>query len=195
MYSGRRGHRGGHGGGGGFRKSRMLTSGDVQLIVLALLDKNPSHGYEIIKALEEHSYGLYKASPSVVYPALTYLEEMGFAVSEAVANKKLFKITSSGEEHLAKNRELVDDILMELAHAGRKMARVQREIAEEEAESSVEFEGSRAVRYEWRRLKMEFRELREEFREAIKERVDTSVEEQKRLHAILKKAIKEVRGR
>ena len=52
----------------------MLASGDLQLIVLALLQEKPRHGYEIIKALEEHSSGLYTPSPGVVYPALTYLQ-------------------------------------------------------------------------------------------------------------------------
>src|SRR3546814_19258529 len=32
----------------------------------------------IIKALDEHSHGFYAPSPGVIYPALTYLEEIGF---------------------------------------------------------------------------------------------------------------------
>ena len=45
------------GGGHGFRAARMLGSDDLQLIILALLNEKPRHGYEIIKALEEHSSG------------------------------------------------------------------------------------------------------------------------------------------
>ena len=63
---------------------------------------------EIIKALEEHSSGLYTPSPGVVYPALTYLEEMGFAVSEASGNKKLYSVTETGKEELAKNRPVLE---------------------------------------------------------------------------------------
>ena len=81
----------------GFRAARMLGSDDLQLIILALLQEKPRHGYEIIKALEEHSSGIYTPSPGVVYPALTYLEEVQYAVSEAGGNKKLFSITDAGK--------------------------------------------------------------------------------------------------
>src|ERR1700722_19474753 len=84
------GHFGGlmGGGGRGFRAARMLASGDLQLIVLELLKEKPRHGYDIIKELEERSSGIYTPSPGVVYPALTYLEEMSYAASEAEGNKK-----------------------------------------------------------------------------------------------------------
>jgi len=60
----------------------MLSAEDLQLIMLALLKDSPRHGYDIIKSLQEHSSGLYVPSPGVVYPALTYLEDAGLAVSE-----------------------------------------------------------------------------------------------------------------
>src|ERR1700691_928506 len=118
-------------GGRGMRSGRMLASGDLQLIILALLSEKPRHGYEIIKAIEEHSSGVYTPSPGVVYPALTYLEEAGFAVSEAEGNKKLYRITDAGSQHLEKNRDLVDETLDQLARFGRKMARVQKHFADE----------------------------------------------------------------
>src|SRR5580698_3699993 len=58
-------------GGPGFRTGRKLASSELQLVVLALLAEKPSHGYEIIKALEERSGGFYVPSPGMVYPALT----------------------------------------------------------------------------------------------------------------------------
>src|SRR5580704_12862436 len=72
---------GGGFGGKGFRAARMLASGDLQLIVLLLLKERPRHGYEIIKELEDRSSGIYTPSPGVVYPALTYLEEMSYATA------------------------------------------------------------------------------------------------------------------
>src|ERR1700685_2364488 len=77
-------------GGPGMRGSKMLASKDLQLIILALLSEKPRHGYEIIKQIEEHSSGTYTPSPGMVYPALTYLEEMGYAASESEGNKKLY---------------------------------------------------------------------------------------------------------
>src|SRR5271155_3335243 len=65
------------GGGPGMRTAKVLASGDLQLIILLLLSEKPRHGYEVIKAVEEQSSGVYTPSPGMVYTALTYLEEMG----------------------------------------------------------------------------------------------------------------------
>ena len=66
-----------------FRAGRMLAAGDIRLIVLVLLEEKPRHGYDIIKAIEERTNGFYGPSPGVVYPTLTYLEEIGYAAVEA----------------------------------------------------------------------------------------------------------------
>jgi len=182
------------GGGHGFRAARMLGSDDLQLIILALLNEKPRHGYEIIKALEEHSSGIYTPSPGVVYPALTYLEEMQYAVSEVGGNKKLYSITEAGKEHLAKNRGTADEMLEQLSRFGRKMARVQKHFADEEAENEFDESSSRTgAKQEWRRMKSEFRELKEELKAALWEKIDATAGEKKRILEILKNAIAEIR--
>src|ERR1700736_4908100 len=98
------------GGGPGMRSAKMLASGDLQLLILLLLSEKPRHGYEIIKAIEEHSSGVYTPSPGMVYPALTYLEETGYATATAEGTKKLFSITAEGADYLAKNRATADEI-------------------------------------------------------------------------------------
>ena len=184
---------GGHGH-GHFRAARMIASGDLQLIILALLNEKPRHGYDVIKALEEHSSGIYTPSPGVVYPALTYLEEMGYASAQAEGNKKLYTITDSGKEHLEKNREVVDETLDQLSRFGKKMARVQKHFADEEAEN--EFDGdSRTARDEWRKMKMELHKLKDELRAALREKLSASAEEKERVLEILRKAIREIRGK
>ena len=110
---------------------------------------------------------------------------MGFAVSETEGNKKLYKITDSGKEHLAKNRELVDETLEQLSRFGRKMERVQKHFAEEEEENDFEVED------EWHKLRTEFRKLRA----VLHEKMDSSAEEKKRIFTILRKALQEIRGR
>src|SRR5271165_7120055 len=89
-------------GGRGFGMGRKLGAADLQLLILGLLDQKPSHGYEIIKALDEHSNGFYVPSPGMVYPALTYLEELGFATVEAVGTRKQYHISAAGKAHLEK---------------------------------------------------------------------------------------------
>jgi DNA-binding PadR family transcriptional regulator len=181
-------------GGHGFRAARMLGSDDLQLIILALLNEKPRHGYEIIKALEEHSSGIYTPSPGVVYPALTYLEEVQYAVSEAGANKKRYSITDAGKEHLAKNRETADQMLDQLSRFGRKMARVQKHFADEEAENEFDESDPRTgAKQEWRKMKSEFRELKEELKAALWEKIDATTDEKKRILEILRNALAEIR--
>src|ERR671930_1920466 len=118
---------GGRGGGRGdfLRAGRMLGDGDLRLIALKLLEEQPRHGYDIIRALEERSSGFYSPSPGVVYPTLTYLEEAGYATSATEGNKKVFAITDEGRAHLAENRAAVEHVLDHLERFGRKMARAR----------------------------------------------------------------------
>jgi DNA-binding PadR family transcriptional regulator len=119
---GRRGL-GGRGMGGGemTRAGRMLAQGDLKLIALALIADQPRHGYDIIKVIEEKTAGWYAPSPGVVYPTLTYLEEMGHVVSQPEGAKKLFVITDDGRDHLGVNRALADAVFDRLAAFGEMM--------------------------------------------------------------------------
>src|ERR1700694_6113523 len=125
------GHGGGLGG-RGFFGGRKLGSGELQLVILALLEERPRHGYEIIKALEETSKGFYAPSPGMVYPALTYLEEVGYATVEAEGSKKLYRITDAGLARLNEDRALAEAVLAQLARIGGKMDRVRQAFAGDE---------------------------------------------------------------
>ncbi|MDR3475624.1 MAG: PadR family transcriptional regulator [Devosia sp.] len=115
---------GGNWGGVGdnFRVGRMLASGDLRLIALYFIEEQPRHGYELIKAIEDKTSGLYSPSPGIVYPALTFLEEAGWVTSSAEGNKKLYTITEEGRTHLGENREAVQFTLNFLGQAGERMA-------------------------------------------------------------------------
>jgi DNA-binding PadR family transcriptional regulator len=203
---GRQGHFGGRGGffarfgsefmgGPGIRAAKMFASDDLQLIILALLSEKPRHGYEIIKALEEHSSGVYVPSPGMVYPALTYLAEMGYATSETTGNKKLYRITESGQEQLSKNRAVADEALENLARFGARMAQFREQFVEEEAVDEKWGGGSRErSKREWRQMKTEFHELKHELKAALFEKLQAPLEEKKRILAVLQRAIAEIRG-
>jgi len=103
--------------GGGFepREGRMFDSGDLRLVILALVAEKPRHGYELIKALEERVGGDYSPSPGVVYPTLTLIEEMGYATAaQEQGGRKLYTVTAEGEAFLAANRDQVDAIFARL---------------------------------------------------------------------------------
>src|SRR3984957_8735667 len=120
------GPRGGGGGRGGLGPGRKLGSSDLQLLLLALLAEKPSHGYELIKALEERSTGYYSPSPGMVYPALTYLEEIGYASVAAEGTRKLYSATDAGRKHLADNRTALETLLAQLQQIGRRMQKFRR---------------------------------------------------------------------
>ena len=109
--------------GGNFRVGRMLASGDLRLVALYFIEQQPRHGYDLIKAVEERSNGVYSPSPGIVYPALTYLEEAGYVTSAADGNKKLYTITAEGKTHLEENREAVASTLDFLGRTGEQMNR------------------------------------------------------------------------
>jgi DNA-binding PadR family transcriptional regulator len=182
--------------GPGIRAAKMLASGDLRLIILALLSEKPRHGYEIIKAIEEHSSGVYSPSPGMVYPALTYLEELGHTASESEGTKKLYRITEAGTAHLNENRASVEETLEQLARFGRKVSQFQKQFTDEDEEGD-DFGGKprRGIRSDWRQMKTELRELRTELKAALYEKIDASPEERKRIFAILRRAIDEIRGK
>jgi DNA-binding PadR family transcriptional regulator len=104
-----------------FPRGRRLDSNDLQLIILAFLAERPSHGYELIKTIEERSGGFYTPSPGVIYPALTYLSEIGHASVEQEGTRKLYNITAEGKAHLASNRAAADAIFDALSRIGSRM--------------------------------------------------------------------------
>jgi len=115
------GRRGGRGEGRhGERVQRLFEHGDLRRVLLALVAKKPSHGYELIKAIEEASSGLYVPSPGVIYPTLTLLEEQDFLEAVATGNgRKSYQITEAGKIELAQHQEVVDIIFARLAGATR----------------------------------------------------------------------------
>ncbi|WP_083292485.1 PadR family transcriptional regulator [Janthinobacterium sp. HH104] len=111
-------------GGRGERAERVFGRGDLPLIVLALIEISPRHGYEIIKAIEERCGGAYAPSPGAVYPTLTLLEEQDHVTSsESASGKKLYTITDLGRAYLDENRAQIDGILARLDMFARVQAR------------------------------------------------------------------------
>ena len=115
--------------GGNFRIGRMLASGDLRLVALYLIEQQPRHGYDLIKAVEESPRGFYSPSPGVVYPALTFLEEAGYVTSAPDGNKKLYTITEAGREHLNDNRDAIQSTLDFLGKAGARMGEWRERMA------------------------------------------------------------------
>ena len=117
----------------GMRPGRVFEQGDLRLVLLKLIADKPSHGYELIKAVEEAVGGAYAPSPGVVYPTLTLLEDMGYVRQQPDADgaKKLYAVTPEGQAHLAEQKTAVEGIFARMgevaaANRGRSAPQILR---------------------------------------------------------------------
>ncbi|MDA9412230.1 PadR family transcriptional regulator [Bradyrhizobium sp. CCBAU 45384] len=177
--------RGGHGffgrGGDEFPGARRLSSQDLQLVILALLADKPGHGYELIKIIEERSEGFYTPSPGVIYPALTYLEEVGHASVAQDGGRKLYSITPQGETFLAEQRGTADAILQALSRIGRRMDEVREAFA---GVSDLDADASD-----------ELHRARHNLKRALRSKHGSDSAEARRIAAILERAAAEILGK
>lgn len=103
----------------GGRGGRIFGHGGLRLVLLQLIGDKPSHGYELIKAIEERVQGTYSPSPGVVYPTLTLLEELGHvSITATEGARKRYGITDEGHAFLAANRPAVDALLARMNESG-----------------------------------------------------------------------------
>jgi DNA-binding PadR family transcriptional regulator len=100
------------------RHSRFFEKGDLKYIILDLLKDKPSHGYEIIKALEDRFHGFYSPSAGSVYPTLQLLEDMGCVKSVEQDGKKVYTITEEGRKFLVESEDIIEKIKMHMHNWG-----------------------------------------------------------------------------
>jgi len=115
-------HRGRHWGGhhrGGRRHGRLFDYGELRLLVLAMIAEQPSHGYELMKAIEGRFGGSYSPSPGVIYPTLSWLDDMGYTVIDIEeGGRKRYRITEHGEAYLAGNRDAAKALMQRAGEEG-----------------------------------------------------------------------------
>lgn len=172
-------------GGRGFGSGRKLSSQDLQLMILKLLDERPSYGYEIIKELEQRTKGYYVPSPGVIYPAMTYLEEIGHATVEIDGARKLYVISEAGKHNLADNSVTVEALFSQFARVGERMEHLRRAYAAYQEGEAPEFD---------RRSLKELKHARHALKAALADKWNSSKEEQQRIAEILKRAAEEIKG-
>jgi DNA-binding PadR family transcriptional regulator len=105
--------------------SKGLAQGDLRLAALALIAETPRHGYEIIRLIEEKTADWYSPAPSIVYPMLTNLAEVGY-VTATTEPPRLYTITDNGSAYLKQNRDLADVVLGRLTALGERVSRWRR---------------------------------------------------------------------
>jgi len=107
--------------GGRRRRGRMFGQGELRLALLALIQQEPRHGYELIKAIEELTGGEYAPSPGAVYPTLQLLQDEGMiAEAKAEGARKPFEATKEGIAELEERAGEVEALMERLAEHGER---------------------------------------------------------------------------
>lgn len=117
-------------GGGRRGGGRMFAHGDLKLLLLALVEQQPRHGYELIRIIEDMFHGHYSPSPGAIYPTLTMLEELGYAEAQnEQGGRKLYSITEAGRAFLDENRAAVEAVTARTEHSARLAAKLAAPMA------------------------------------------------------------------
>jgi DNA-binding PadR family transcriptional regulator len=80
---------------------KEAQKGYIRIGVLILLNKKPSHGYEIMSEIKDRTGGFWKPTAGGVYPILRDLEKTGYIKGEwhkqNNRNVKTYRITEKGK--------------------------------------------------------------------------------------------------
>jgi DNA-binding PadR family transcriptional regulator len=101
-------------------RRRRFGAEALKILVLHLLKEEPRHGYDLIKAIENLSAGLYSPSPGMIYPMLNMLADEGL-ISEVAGEegRRRYAITDAGRSALDAAEEQLKDALQRLADMAR----------------------------------------------------------------------------
>ena len=86
-----------------------LKKGSLEMLVLALVEEGPRHGYEIGRLIEQRSEKALRFHVASLYPALYGLERRGLVEGSwgQAANgrrRRCYRITRAGRKALAEQR-------------------------------------------------------------------------------------------
>ena len=89
--------------------SKELKKGSADLLVLALVEDRPRHGYEIGRLIGERSHGALNYHVASLYPTLYRLEDKGLIEGRWVEKagqrrRRYYRLTAEGRKTLAAER-------------------------------------------------------------------------------------------
>jgi transcriptional regulator len=88
---------------------RELKKGSAELVILALVEHRPRHGYEMSQIIERRSEGAVRFKVASLYPLLYRLEKRGWIAGRWVEKaarrrRRYYRITPEGRRVLADQR-------------------------------------------------------------------------------------------
>jgi PadR family transcriptional regulator PadR len=99
--------------------ARELKRGSTELLILALVEERPRHGYEIARLIDERSDGTISFHVASLYPTLYRLEDKGLVEGRWVERagqrrRRYYRITPAGRKVLASQRSVWDEFFLAL---------------------------------------------------------------------------------
>jgi len=96
---------------------KEAQKGYIRIALLILLSKNPRHGYEMMKEVEDRTEGFWKPTAGGIYPILQSLEKAGYIEGKWGKQKrrrKNYHITETGkhilEQALLKHSQIAESM-------------------------------------------------------------------------------------
>jgi PadR family transcriptional regulator len=91
-------------------EEHSLKKGTAELLVLAQLEDEPRHGYDIALRIEQRSHGTVSFNVASLYPILYRLEEQGVISGSWVERagqrrRRFYKLTPAGRKRLVQQRQ------------------------------------------------------------------------------------------
>lgn len=88
---------------------RELIKGNIDSLLLSLIGQQPMYGYQILRELDNRSFGYFRFKEGTLYPALHRLEKVGLILSKwemtpGSRQRRYYYITERGSRLLAEKR-------------------------------------------------------------------------------------------
>ena len=93
--------------------ARELKRGSTELLILALLEENERHGYDLARLIGERSRGAINFHVASLYPTLYRMEDKGLIEGRWVEKagqrrRRYYRLTRDGKKTLASQRSVWD---------------------------------------------------------------------------------------
>ena len=103
--------------------SKELKKGSADLLILALVEERPRHGYEIARLIGERSQGALNYHVASLYPTLYRLEDAGLVEGRWVERaghrrRRYYRLTGAGRKRLATERSTWQNFFVALNRVG-----------------------------------------------------------------------------
>lgn len=88
----------------------QMRKGSTEILLLAMLAKEPMYGYQISQELARRSNGYFDMKEGLLYPTLHRMQKEGLLTSEwqqagTTRRRKYYSITPAGQDILAERSE------------------------------------------------------------------------------------------